>query len=1048
MPIAFRILPLTADLAATPSSLQAGVLKGTQQFVAFTVTNNGSVASGNIAVSLPVNAPSWLTVASGAMIPSLGPGGTATVTLQLLPDASLLPVQISGDLALNAAGGASLSVPFAIHVTLDATGSLAGTVVDEMVANGTSGVQLSGATITLSDPDTDQVVATTTTDANGGFSFANIVEGTYELNASAAGHLPVQQAVVIMAGIANTITDAQGNVQPIFLPLAMVTYQWAVVPTQIQDNYKIVLQDKFLTNVPAPNVIVDKTLICPLLHVGGSTEIDLNLTNEGLVRTTDLYWVIQPNPYYTITPEVANLPVLPGQSEEVSRLLITPNPADAPGYLPLTCPLTITLLYDYDADGEHTRRDDVKVYPFLVSAAAYQQIGADWAGRTPPLFVEQQDLFSASAAFVNTVMTDAELRTSTSRPRSKRSWRCAPDGITGSQTEVMNRFFEMFNDFCSLTVPPAIIGGGDGGGGGGVIPTMPPIPLWPSSPGEFPGVTVETDQSSVLTGDAFKATLEIDNSSSSPLTDIQVTLDIRQHVPPNGGSLEANDDFFVCAARAWPGDWWPDGGGRHGHAGCRPFRDPAVHAHPHPGRGHRRPHRISHQRHAARCRANRNRRRTSAGRDGGSAALPGGDPRFSRPVAAGELLPATRRSWRRPLHAASRAFPALRPGRAGDEHRQRRGKELSLISAQPKIVENRSGLVNNFTIIAAQVGNQQTKVGSLTAAFGDIAPGKTATADFQMISALQGEFDSYYAEFSHDDALGGRETSRIDSVSVHNLIHSVQVGYVNNPANAPIPDDGIRDFLVDDYSADNVPDTLYLSDGTKSAVNEASDPVLRQVDPQTWTLIESAPSGWSYVEFPDPTGGRLVLNSVTRSDGPQLRVGDNVWTTDRTFNSDGTCIAENLVHMLDYNAGTTIYTLHFTTNTVRADDRVDRIRQAGHDEPAAGHAGGHLLQADRRDDLRLPWLRLTYNGGTTNLINGPGAVEILAVSDQEYRISGLDELQLADGVYTLMVDADGVMDFAGNSGHGTVGTTWTLDTIDTTVTVEDVTTPRTRRPPA
>ena len=423
-----------------------------------------------------------------------------------------------------------------------------------------------GATISLTNPDTGQVVATATSDANGAFNFTDITEGTYQLNASASGHLPVQQPVVIMPGITNQITDAQGNVQPIFLPLSLVTYNWTIVPTQIPDNYQITLQANFLTNVPVPNVVVDKPLVCPLVPAGGSTQFDLTLTNEGLVQTNDLQWVIPSNSYYTITPQVTVLPVLPAQSEQVAQLTITPKPGDTPGDPAVTCPIIISLEYSYDAGGPRWRTVNVTVYPFLVSAASYQHIANDWAGGTPALSVEQQDLYQRHAGLPKHG-ADRRGRRPGQQPE------LVPGGLRQRHHGQLERHrghgFQMLTNFCDLSTPPTVgtpisgsgeeerqrrlrqrrrggYGGGGGGGGygGGTYgtspstPYLPPVaePVIPSVPGVPAEVTIETDQEATMTRDAFTGTLEIDNSNSNPLTGVQVTLDIRQHVPPNGGS--------------------------------------------------------------------------------------------------------------------------------------------------------------------------------------------------------------------------------------------------------------------------------------------------------------------------------------------------------------------------------------------------------------------------------------------------------------------------------------------------------------------------------
>ena len=140
---------------------------------------------------------------------------------------------------------------------------------------------------------------------------------------------------------------------------------------------------------------------------------------------------------------------------------------------------------------------------------------------------------------------------------------------------------------------------------------------------------------------------------------------------------------------------------------------------------------------------------------------------------------------------------------------------LSITTAQPQIVQNEKGLLDTFQIVGTQVGNQQ-ETPSLTVDFGDIAPGQTADASFLLESSLEGAFDNFTATFSHSDALGGTETSLISSVTTHTLIHAGDFNYPDST--------GATDYLADDTpNAENLPDTIYFSDGTTAAVNIATD---------------------------------------------------------------------------------------------------------------------------------------------------------------------------------------------------------------------------------
>ena len=342
--------------------------------------------------------------------------------------------------------------------------------------------------------------------------------------------------------------------------------------------------------------------------------------------------------------------------------------------------------------------------------------------------------------------------------------------------------------------------------------------------------------------------------------------------------------------------------------------------------------------------------------------------------------------------------------------------DFSITSAQPKIVENEKGLLVDYRIIGTQVNTLDVSP-SLTADLGDIAPGQTAVAQWLMTSTIQGKFIDYSATFEHSDELGGLETSIIDSVNIHELIHAVRV---DSPT-----DDGRPDFLVNDVpDPDSLPDTLYMSDGTTAVVNVGSDVAAdHMVGPGGLQVHVTAnmTSGWDYLQAPDPGAG-YRLARVERSDGKVLRVGDNVWQTDRTFPSSITgAVRENLIHLLDFDS-TGSYTFTYVL-----DDSEPPILEDVVDVSPDPHTGPvsavDVVFSEPIDLSTFDYqdLQLTHNGGP-NLITD--AVTISQVSGGTYRISGLDALTAEDGVYELTVLGADIADYGENAAIGNASDRW------------------------
>ena len=343
---------------------------------------------------------------------------------------------------------------------------------------------------------------------------------------------------------------------------------------------------------------------------------------------------------------------------------------------------------------------------------------------------------------------------------------------------------------------------------------------------------------------------------------------------------------------------------------------------------------------------------------------------------------------------------------------------LSITTAQPQIVQNEKGLLDTFQIIGTQVGNQQ-ETPSLTVDLGDIAPGQTADADFLLESSLQGVFDDFTATFSHSDALGGAETSLISSVTTHTLIHAGDFDYPDGS--------GATDYLTEETpNAENLPDTIYFSDGTTAPVNIATDATATPVGPSsalTFQVTANVTSGWDYIQLPDPGAG-YTLYKVVRSDGTVIPVSDQAWTTDVTIAPTGKQTTDYELHILDDNS-TGSYMVYYRPTTA-APPAIASVTQVT--SPQSGPISSIDVTFSEPIDpttFTTQNLTLTLNGGS-NLINA--SVTITQDSATAFTIGGLSSITTDDGNYDLTVSAAGVGDYFGDVGSGSQSVLWATGT--------------------
>lgn len=223
-------------------------------------------------------------------------------------------------------------------------------------------------------------------------------------------------------------------------------------------------------------------------------------------------------------------------------------------------------------------------------------------------------------------------------------------------------------------------------------------------------------------------------------------------------------------------------------------------------------------------------------------------------------------------------------------------RNLKIESAQPKIVENKQGLVVGFVIEGCEVDNKPQEP-TLLADFGDIPPNEAKTARWIMTCSLSGEFKEFTADFSHSDELGGEMTSLIDSVNTHFLVRDVI---------ADLPGrDAVRDFLAVDRTTGKM--NIFESDGTETAVTDQSQPSSFQ---RTGSISVPLTAGFVYARFTDPFDGMKSVKRAVRSDGKVIRE-ENIWFS-KSKNTEKKW--EYFLNIFDVNT-TGAYTLNFENIT-------------------------------------------------------------------------------------------------------------------------------------
>jgi hypothetical protein len=845
-----RVEALRPNLVLNPSSLQGVMLRGAQTPVAFTVANNGGVATGPLEVVLP-NFP-WMTLASADHMPPLPPGSNTVVTILLTPAADLGFGTYNGSLVLRSTNSAAQE-SFSFRVVSSATGNMFVSAEDEYTYFAPGSPRVTNATVVVSDAITGMPVVTNYTGSDGTVGFSNLTEAYYIVDVGAEGHSSFRETVLVPGGVTTNVVA--------FLTRQTVTYNFTVTPTTVADQYIFTIDSTFETQVPVPVVTIEPASLDLAQYSGNQFQVLYTVANHGLIDAEHVFLNFPNTANLQFTALVTNLGKLRANTSYTVPVLVTRTPAGPQkDYTTGTCSVTAQMLWDYLC-GPNVVNKDTAYYVF-------DSTGCNLV-----------DLY-------------------------RQVYQLVPDnpggGGPGGGGPVItsDEYFDYLNQFQNVTdfEPPP--------GYHFQCRQAPPGPLKLETPYAKDGtsvcakVEIRLDQRAVLTRDAFRATLQINNDTTNILSNVQATIqisDLAGHI--------VNTNFAISD---------PDLAGLTGVDGTGNLPGttvgtatwtliPTLDATP---------------------------------TNGMTLYLVGGTLNYTQdgtpisvPLAAApiqvypqpELM--VRYFHQRDVFADDPFTPQVEPSipysLAVQVNNVGHGaaQSLTISSGRPQIVDNVKGLLIDFNIIGTAVENRPVTP-ALSVDFGRIDPGTNAIARWLFTSSIQGSFTNFSASFSQVDSFGKPRLSLIRSVEIHELTHIVQADRAF--------EDNRPDFLVNDVSdQDFIPDTLYLSDGSIVPVSAVTNGAVLGTLADTnlsITMTSAPPAGWCYFRFGDPgPGSSYQLAHVLRADHSEVGFGTNVWTTDRSFRgSDQVPIHTNLVHLLDHNSSG-VYTLVYTpavTNNV------------------------------------------------------------------------------------------------------------------------------------
>ena len=291
-------------LVASTTNIKTTVTKGVSRTYPIILTNTGLAETGTVTITTPSSMASFISLATPITLPSMQPGDSTTVMLRFTPGNDLdVNLYQKGRIAINCEDGDGVAVDFNVKVVSESKGALRVQVRDENTIYGNKDGQkpyVKGATVQLKDYNTGAIVVqgTTLDETEAGILFENINEGYYQLYVTADKHDSYRQNIMVNPGDTT-------------IHLATISYQavsitWDVVETEVEDEYEIVTNVQYETQVPVPVV----RMTCPdslwldEIEYGKATMYNIVLRNDGLIAALETQITLPSVPGFTFTPLV------------------------------------------------------------------------------------------------------------------------------------------------------------------------------------------------------------------------------------------------------------------------------------------------------------------------------------------------------------------------------------------------------------------------------------------------------------------------------------------------------------------------------------------------------------------------------------------------------------------------------------------------------------------------------------------------------------------------------------------------------------------------
>ncbi|NBD95239.1 MAG: tandem-95 repeat protein [Gammaproteobacteria bacterium] len=319
LPINFQFVAAEPALVPDPAQIGFGLAQGESRSEIVTLSNQGYSTAEAVSLQLldadDNPAPSWISLGIDGSPGDIGIGEQLDVPITVSPPSDLPSESSQYSLLVTSANASGGEVPIQIAVTQSGEGAALFHARDIYTAtfdeNGDVIEGLAGARVRLQNEVVLGEIHEGYTNDVGELLLENVPAGQYLYRVSAPDHQAVNGRIQIQPEI--TVPES------VFLSYNLVSVEWSVTETSIEDIYEIDLSAIFETNVPAAVVTTEpmhRTL--PSMNAGDVFVTQFEMINHGLIQAQSLEVIPPPEDQYFRFELMSEIPAyLPAQESVI-----------------------------------------------------------------------------------------------------------------------------------------------------------------------------------------------------------------------------------------------------------------------------------------------------------------------------------------------------------------------------------------------------------------------------------------------------------------------------------------------------------------------------------------------------------------------------------------------------------------------------------------------------------------------------------------------------------------------------------------------------------